>query len=496
MSLRNTVLSAALVVSFFTPTSAQELLAFPGTSPLVDVSLQFATGAAHDPKGGEGSAYLTALSLSHGATESYTYDELLKTFYPWSVDVETIVDKEMVTFTATVHKDHLEEFTPLFIEMMTKPKFAQADLDRLREKAVNFLTQDLRANNDEELGKEALYLEIYPQNHPYGHHNAGTVTSLRALEGAKLKAFYEQQFHSQNFTLGVAGGYPQGYPEELKELLLQGLPEGKSREEASVIPKPSKPDGRRVTIVERDTRSVAMSLGFPIEVTRSHPDWTALNLVRSFLGEHRSSNSHLYQRLREARGLNYGDYAYIEYFPNGMFLFQPRPNYARSEQIFQIWIRPVVPETAMFTLRATLYELEKLVHHGLTQEQFEATKSFLSKNAPLQVASSDRLLGYAMDSRFYGTGPYVEKLRKELDSLTLEQVNAAIRRHLQADDLEIVLVSKEGEKLRTELMKGAPSPMTYNSPKPKELLDEDRVISGYPLNLGEVLVRPVDTIFR
>lgn len=478
------------------PVASQEILTLPGTSPLVDVSLQFATGSAHDPKGAEGNAYLTAAMLSQAATEAHSYEELLNLFYPWAVEVDTTVDKEAVTFTATVHKDHLEAFTPLFLEMMTRPRFARGDLDRLRDKTENFLTQDLRSNNDEELGKEALYLEVYPQSHPYGHHNAGTISGLRGLDETEVRSFYQEHFHAGNFRLGLAGGFPEGYPERLRDALVAGLPAADSDRAELKIPRPSYPDGRRVTIVEKDTRSVAMSLGFPIEVNRAHPDWTALNLVRSFLGEHRSSNSHLYQRLREARGLNYGDYAYIEYFPNGMYQFQPDPYLPRSEQIFQIWIRPVQPETALFTLRATLFELEKLVENGLTQDQFEATRSFLSKNAPLLVASNSRRLGYAMDSRWYEVDPYVEKLRKELKALTLEQVNSVIKRHLQADNLEIVLVSKNASGLKADLLKGDPSPMTYNSPKPESILTEDKVIQSYPLELGEVLVVPVDQMFR
>ncbi len=486
------LVAAALLVH---SVGAQELLTLPGTSPLVDVSLQFRTGAAADPKGLEGGAWLTAALLSQGATETHSYDELLQTFYPWSVEVGSTVDKEVVTFSATVHRDHLKEFTELFVEMMTQPKFAKADVDRLRDKGKNFLTQDLRSNNDEELGKEALYLEIYPPVHPYGHHNVGTLSGLEALTPESLKNFYQKNFNAGDFVLGVAGGYPEGYPEALREELLAKLPKAGSNKQLT-IPRPSLPDGRRVTIVDKDTRSVAMSLGFPIDVTRSDPDWTALNLVRSYLGEHRSSNSHLYQRLREARGLNYGDYAYIEYFPNGMYLFQPETFYPRSEQVFQIWIRPVQPENAVFTLRATLFELERLLRDGLTEEEFEATRSFLSKNAPLLVASSAHRLGYAMDDKFYGAAPYVQKLRKELAALTLDQVNTAMRRHLQADNMEIVLVSKDAEALKTTLLKGDPSPITYNSPKPEEILTEDRLIESFPLELREVLVSPVEQMFR
>lgn len=485
-----------LFLGLAAPFQGQEIVALPGESPLIDLRIQFKTGAVDDPVDREGLAYLTAESLAEGSTQFHTYQELLQLFYPWATEVETTVDKERVTFSATVHRDHLEAFTPLLIEMLGSPKFGGPDLERLREQAKNHLTQELRVNNDEELGKEVLYLQIYPASHGYGHHNVGTVSGLSAITEEDLQRFYRSNFQPDRLVVGVAGGYPQGFPEQLVEQLKRALPENTELLSARGLDKPAPPDGRRVTIVEKDTRSVAMSMGFPIEVNRSHPDWAALFLFASFLGEHRSSNSYLYQRLREARGLNYGDYAYIEYFPDGMYLTQPEPNYPRSQQIFQIWIRPVQPETALFTLRATFFELERLLRDGLTSEQFEATRSFLKKNAPLLVASSSRRLGYTLDSNFYDARPFVEHLRRDLDALTLDQVNAAVRRHIQAEDMEIVLVSKDGEALKSELLRGEASPMKYNSEKPEIVLKEDRIIQNYPLKLDEVTVVPVSSFFR
>ena len=496
MKIRSAILTLVVALAAFCPASAQELLTQPGESPLINLRLQFHTGAIHDPSDKEGLCYLAAYSLSEGSTERHSYQELLEIFYPWAVSVDTTVGKERVTFSTTVHRDHLDEVTPLLVEMMGRPAFAEKDLERLRDKAKNYLTQELRVNNDEELGKEVLYLQIYPESHPYGHHNVGSVRGLEAVDQTALKDFYTHHFTPANLTVAVAGGYPEGYPEKLAGLLKEALPSQSAIPEPVRVPHPASPAGRRVTIVEKDTRSVAMSIGFPIEVNRSHPDWTALFLFRSFFGEHRSSNSYLYQRLREARGLNYGDYAYIEYFPNGMHLMQPEPNYPRQEQIFQIWIRPVQPETAVFALRATLFELEKIARDGLTQEQFEATRSFLKKNAPLLVASSERRLGYALDSKFYATKPFVEKLRTELDRLTLEDVNKAIRKHIQADNLEIVLVTKSGVGLRKALLEGKPTPMTYNSDKPQSIKNEDKLIQSHPLNLDEVRVVPVNSFFR
>ena len=124
--------------------------------------------------------------------------------------------------------------------------------------------------------------------------------------------------------------------------------------------------------------------------------------------------------MREKRGLNYGDYAYIEYFPRGMFLMEPPQNLARHYQIFQVWIRPVEPPTAKFALRLALFELDKLAKNGMTQEAFERTRDFLSKFVNVLTKSKRAELGYAIDSNFYALNPYNEYLKAQLAKLTLD----------------------------------------------------------------------------
>jgi zinc protease len=254
----------------------------------------------------------------------------------------------------------------------------------------------------------------------------------------------------------------------------------------------------KVTILTRETRSTAISFGFPISATRGDRDWAALAVAASWLGQHRSSNSHLYQRLREARGLNYGDYAYVEYFPRGMFRMEPEPNLGRRQQIFQVWIRPVEPQNAVFALRAAKYELDRLVRDGLTAEEFEATRRFLAKNASLLTQTQDARLGYALDSQFYGIPEFVPFMRDALARLTLKDVNDAIRRHLGSPSMRVVMVTKDGDALRARLLSGEPSPIAYNSPKPKELVDEDKAIERYPIPLApdDVAVMPADAAFQ
>src|SRR5439155_21471003 len=236
-----------------------------------------------------------------------------------------------------------------------------------------------------------------------------------------------------------------------------------------------------------------ISLGFPINVTRADQDWPALAVVQSYFGQHRSSNSYLYQRLREARGLNYGDYAYIEYFPRGMFQFTPDANLGRQQQIFQIWIRPVEPQNGHFVLRAALYEYDKLLREGMSKEAFESTREFLSKYVNVLTSTQDAQLGYALDSRYYKIKDFPTYMREQLATLTLDDVNRAIKQYLKSDAMRIAIVTKDADALRDAILSNKPSPITYNAPKPKEILDEDKIIETYKINVkaSDVTIVPV-----
>ncbi len=253
-----------------------------------------------------------------------------------------------------------------------------------------------------------------------------------------------------------------------------------------------------MTIVEKDCAATAISLGFPIDVLRGSKDWYALAVANSWLGQHRNQNSHLYQVIREARGLNYGDYTYIEHFPGGSGLLVPPANVCRRQQIFEIWIRPVPNPARHFALRAALRELQKLVDHGLTEDEFEQTRKFLRKYV-LQLAPTtmDRL-GYAMDDRFYGIqGSHLENFRRMMDELTLADVNAAIYKHLHYGRMEIVFVTNGAEALREALVNDSPSPITYPTPRPESIVAEDRQISVFPLKIKakDVRIVPVSDLF-
>jgi len=469
------------------------VMALPSKSPLVTLRIVFTAGSAADPADKPGLAYLTAMMLAQGGNKTQTYRQILDAMFPMASSLSAQVDKEMTTFAGETHVDNLDEYYALVRGMLLDPGWREDDFTRLKDAAINNLRVTLRAN-DEELGKEVLYQNIYAGT-PYEHYSVGTIGSLEKMTLQDVKHFYASQYSQSHLILGIAGGYSPQFLEAMKRDF-RALPEG-----AGFHPRnqPLQPvTANRAVIVDKDTRSVAFSIGFPILLTRAAPDYPALLVATSFLGQHRMSGGRLYDRMREQRGLNYGDYAYIEYFPSGMYLMEPSPNLARQRQIFQIWVRPVEPPTAKFALRLAIYELHRLVEQGLTEDEFERSRDFLSKYVNVLTRNKSAELGYAIDSMYYGIPNYNQYIKTALAKLTREDVNRAIKRYLRADRLVIVAVTKNGEDLRKQLACDDPSPMTYNSPKPAEITAEDKTVEQWPLNLKteNITVVKTDGVFQ
>lgn len=473
---------------------AYEKLVLRSGSPIVNISFLFNTGAADDPEGKEGLANLTARMVTEAGSREHTYEELEKKLIPMASGFFAQVDKEMTVFAGTTHLDNLSAYYDLISGQLFDPGWRESDFSRIKDHLINEIRIALRSNNEEELGKEVLYEAIY-RDHPYGHLNAGHVEALQNITLDDVKEFYRTHYTRANLVVGLAGNVPEALERQIGRDVAR-LQEGTAVKKD--LPQPKTIEGLNVTIVEKDTRATAISFGFPIDVNRSHKDFAALWLIRSYLGEHRAGTGRLFQRIREVRGLNYGDYAYIEYFPNGMFQFHPEPYLGRQQQIFQVWIRPVFPENSHFALRVALYELDKLIEQGMSREDFEATRNFLLKYVNVFTKSQYQQLGYALDSRFYGIGTFADEVKKGLESLTLEEVNRVLREHLDRDGIHVVIVTADAQDLRDRLVSNAPSPIQYDAPKPQEILDEDRIIQNYPLDIRPEKVRiiPVDQVFE
>ncbi|HUO85176.1 MAG TPA: pitrilysin family protein, partial [Thermoanaerobaculia bacterium] len=469
-----------------------EIITRKNDLPTVNAKLLFTVGSAYDPKGKEGLSTLAASMITEAGSAQMPISEISKAFYPMAASFGSQVDKEMTTFTGIVHRDNFRKFLDVSLPMLVDPGFREEDFTRLKDQQINALKQDLRTNNEEELGKERLQ-ELIFRGTPYAHPVLGTLAGLEAITLDDVKAFVRGAYAQGNLTVGLSGAVDAEMEAMLRRELAK-LPAKPAVKTADTVAG-QMPKGIEVDIIEKDTRATAISFGHPIEVTRSHPDYVALYLARTWLGEHRSSMSHLYQRIRAERGMNYGDYAYIEAFPRGMYQLFPDPNLGRRAQIFEVWIRPVVPENAHMALRIAVHELENLVTEGLSQEELDSTRDYLMKNVFVMTARQNQQIGYALDSDWYGIPEYTSFMRDRLAKLTLADVNAAIRKHLSAKNLSVVMIAQDAAGLKQKLESNEFSSISYDADKPEELLAEDKAIGAKKLGITRVSITPVEEVF-
>jgi zinc protease len=475
-----------------TAAEAPRLITLPEPeSPFIAFNVWVRTGSQDDPPGKEGLAALTARLLTGGGTQARSYEQIMEALYPMAAGYGQNVDREMSTFSGRVHRDNLEAYYDLFRSAILEPAFDPDDFERIKAQVMNQLERGRRFTRDEELSKDLLFWMAY-QGTPYAHPEDGYVQTVRSITLDDVRQFHRANYTRDNVVVAVGGGYPSGFAQRVRADF-DRLPAG--RVASPPAPRPERPRGMKILLVETNTDATSISMGFPIELLRDDEDFVALMTANSWFGEHRNSFSHLYQVIRETRGMNYGDYSYIEAFPRGFATQQPRVNVARRSQLFEIWIRPIA-ETApgnlhdrsLFATRSAIRELDRLVEHGLTAEQVQETVNFLRNYTVNWGNTINRRLAYRVDDAFYGIPDpgFLASLRPALDGLTADAVNAAIRRHLQAQDMYLVLITRDAEGMKRKLLSGEPTPIQYAGPQPDHVLAEDREIAAYPIPVTEV----------
>lgn len=472
-------------------------ISLPVTDPNVTIKLWFRAGSQDDPPGKEGLASLTAALIEDGGTTRFPYDEILSRLYPLAAGYGVSVDKEMTVLTASVHRDLVDRFYPLLSDVLLSPGFRSDDFERIKSRRLNFLEKTLRFSSDEELAKAMLSARVFAGT-PYAHLGVGTVESLKRITLDDVKQFHAKYYTRDNVTLALGGGFEAGLQARLAADIAQ-LPAGKPAAVAAPSPKPIA--GRQVVLVQKPGESTAISLGYPIDLKRGSKDFYALWIANSWLGEHRNQISHLFQVIREQRGMNYGNYSYIEAFPNGGRLTMPPQGVGRRGQMFEIWIRPVPHDRAIFALRAGLREFDRLIVEGMSQAQFDKQRNFLRKYCLQFATTSGEKLGYAVDDRFFGLGApgHLAMFRKAMDEMTLADVNAVIKRYFQSKNLVISMVTADANAMKDALVSGKPSPINYGEiKKSKEILAEDKQIEKYPLGIRaeDVTIVPVEQVFQ
>ncbi len=462
---------------------------------VVAFRILFDAGSSEDPAGKEGLTALTAAMTAESGTKDLTYAQLARALYPMAASINVNIDRDQTVFYADVAQADVQKFYALLKDVLLTPRLDDESFRRLKARSTSELEDELKGSNDESLGKEALQAAIY-EGHPYGHPDVGTSAGLASITLDDVKAQRSRVFCKDRVTVGIAGAFPDGFDKKVAQDLA-ALPACSGARPG--LPEPAKHHGLKVVLVDKPSAdATAISIGFPTTMTRSSEDWPAAFFFTSYVGLHRQSAGILYNRLREQRGLNYGDYAYSEYFEQDGWTRFTKPNIARREQLVSIWIRPVKPANGAFALRGALYYWGKYVEGGVPDAEIARFGTFLSRYQSLEQQTESRRLGFALDDKTYHLAtPFIERVRAAWSALDSKKLAHVVQRDLASRDMTIAIVTKDAAALKKTLVSGTKTPPSYDAPKPKEVTDEDKVIEALPLGLKDedVKIVPIADLF-
>ncbi|MCO4744987.1 MAG: insulinase family protein [Proteobacteria bacterium] len=459
-----------------------------------------ASGSAWDPVGKEGLAALTARSLVSGGAGSHTGPELEALLYENGADLDLVVDKEWVTLRLGCHPDAVDTCIEVFGDLLMRPTFEPEAVERKREEARQALDEGM-LENIERLGGVLLDTWLY-EAHPYGHPVTGRTGALPVITVDDVRDFHRAHYVRTAITAGIAGAASEAQLTRFRELT-GALPASTNRLGAPVaapelpLQKPLPVAGRELLAVQVDGDATGFHLGHPTTLERSHEDWPAVHLALTHFGAHRQSFGRLFQALRAARGLNYGDYAYVEPYTQRPGAAMPEQGTVRRQPYFSIWLRPTTLENGPFALKLAIDQLETLVAEGLSEEEVAATRAYLSRRGPLEAATADRRLAYAIEAAATGQPDPQQTLATRLEGLTAIDVNEAIKRHLRPDDLRIVAVSGDAEGLIAKLIEETETSIVYAGVTPTEAqAAHDARVAKSQLELTQATAVSATGIFR
>ena len=138
---------------------------------------------------------------------------------------------------------------------------------------------------------------------------------------------------------------------------------------------------------------------------------------------------------------------------------------SRADHWFEIHLAPSIDVTAD-ALALTLGLYEQLRDGGLTADEIDFAKSYLTGSLPFHVATARQRMGVAVRHACFGLpGDFVATLPERLMAVTEGEVQAVIERWIRPEDLTSVVVTTAAaiSDALASAGAGAPEVVAYDS---------------------------------
>lgn len=389
--------------------------------PLVSASLILANGVADEPADEAGATVLAARALSEG-TERYDAIAFIEASERLGATLHAEAGWDATSAGVDVPAARLAPALELLAEMVARPTFPEAEVERLRDERLNDLLQaraDPRRRAD-----EAFVETVYARESPYHRPSGGTKETVARLNPRSLRAAYAQGVDPAAATLIVAGDLSGlDVPGIAERLFGSWAADPRARRPGPVVD--------RTEVTSRFVRVIHRPGAVQTEIRIGHrgaprriPDFYPLAVMGAILGG--LFNSRLNMKLREEKGYTYGANAGYD-LRRGAGPFSARA---------AVNTEATVPAVVDF-----LGELNRIRDEPVGEDELRAARDFLVGVFPLRFETAGAVAGALANIVVHDLpDDELARYRPAIEAVTGREVELAARERIEPDRSAIVLV--------------------------------------------------------
>ncbi len=386
--------------------------------PFTALEIQFKGGASLEAPDKRGVINLMTATLEEGAgaLDSKGFAEARDAL---AADMSFDSGSDSVGVSAKFLTENRDQAVDLLREALVNPRFDQDAVDRVREQVLS----NVRSNEKDPGTIASLRLDALSfGDHPYGSSSDGTIATVTALTRDDVVAAHKAALALDRVYVAAAGDITADELGKLVDRLLGDLPATGAAQPGAA--KWLLTGGTTVVDFPTPQSSVVFSQqGIP----RDDPDFFPAFILNEVIGGGRFT-ARLMSEVREKRGLTYGIGTYLVNMEHADLLLGQFS--ASNDKVAE-------------AIKVVKEQWGRIVSEGVTPEELEATKTYLTGSYPLRFDGNGPiasiLVGMQMDAIPID---YVTTRNAKIEAVTMEDIKRVAARLFKPETLHFVVVGQ------------------------------------------------------
>jgi zinc protease len=391
-------------------------------TPTVAVRGSLRAGSYFEPRDKPGLAQITAEMLSRG-TKRRSKLEVADDLESVGADIDFSTDPFAVNIVARSLSQDLPLVINTLAEELREPAFPAEELDKLKQQMIASIQEQQASTRYRSY--ERFSGLIFDETNPYFvAPGPKLIDSISSITVDDVQNFYSQRYGGRSLVLTIVGNVdPATLPGSFAEAF--GSFTGPTDVEVEVEDPIQQTATQREVVLLKDKANVDILIGSAAPLRRSSEDFYAAVLANSALGQSTLS-SRLGLQVRDKEGLTYGI--------NSSF---SAPSLAAGPWFIGVSVNPGNVERA---IESALEVVRDYVENGMRPEELDDEKSAAIGSFKVGLATNRGLARAIWNAEYYGLGlDYLDHYPDIITTVTLEQVNSAIRKYFRPDHITIVI---------------------------------------------------------